>query len=334
MNGVYIIENKVDGKKYIGKTMVGFKVRKYRHIRELRLNTHVNNHLQSAWNCYGENNFEFKLVFISDDEDEVNAKEIELISKYNTTDTNNGYNLRGGGEGGFHSDITKNKISHSSRGKNSNLTFDDVRRIKLAMYCLMDRKEISEKFNASRKVLTQISMGKAFEYVNSELNKDIHNIKQRLIDERNEYILSLFDSGLRIAEICRDTGYSVSIVEKCIYKYRSIVNDNRKKLQDIYDKVHELSSKGYKDYHISKKLNISPNTVCRYLRKENNPYLDLPYKKLNKEIQEYVLEGYFKDNKTFKQIADEVGLSDTTIGVFINNYKYTNTEVTYKTKEL
>ena len=85
---------------------------------------------------------------------------------------------------------------------------------------------------------------------------------------------------------------------------------------------------------LSNKLNISPNTVCRYLRKENNPYLDLPYKKLNKEIQEYVLEGYFKDNKTFKQIADEVGLSDTTIGAFINNYKYTNTEVNYKIKDL
>ena len=51
-------------KKYIGKTMVGFKVRKYRHIRELRLNTHVNNHLQNAWNKYGEENFDFSIVLL------------------------------------------------------------------------------------------------------------------------------------------------------------------------------------------------------------------------------------------------------------------------------
>ena len=334
MNGVYVIENKIDGKKYIGKTMSGFKTRKYRHIRYLRLNQHCNIHLQNAWNYYGEDNFTFKMIYKSDDVDEVNNKEIYFISLYNTTNPDNGYNFRSGGEGGLHSEYTKDKIKISCRGKNSRLNIDDVRRIKLAMYCLMDRKEISKQFNISEKVLTQISNGKNFSYVNTELNDYIHNIKQRFIDERNEYILSLFDDGLSITEIHKNTGYSRSIIEKCIYKYRNIVNDNKKKYQDIYNEVFKLHDKGYNNYQISKKLNISPSSVSRYLKKENNPYLDLPYKKLTKEIQDYILHNYFENNKTFKQISDELNISDTTVGTFINRYKYTNTEVTYKTKEL
>jgi len=334
MNGVYVIENKIDGKKYIGKTMLGFEIRKYRHIRCLRLNQHYNTHLQNAWNYYGEDNFIFKMIYESDDVNDVNNKKIYFISLYETTNPDKGYNLRSGGEGGLHSDYTKDKIKVSCRGKNSSLSIDDVRRIKLSIYCLMDRKEISNQFNVSEKVITQISMGKNFPYVNKELNDYIHNIKQKVIDERNEYILSLFDNGLTITEIHKSTGYSRSIVEKCVYKYRNTVDDNKKKYQDIYNKVFELHNSGYNNYQISKKLNISPNTVSRYLKNENNPYLDLPYKKLTKEVQGYILQNYFERNKTFKQISNELNISDTTIGAFINNYKYTNTEVTYKIKEL
>ena len=61
--GIYKIENLVNGKVYIGKT-VDFKERKKEHKLDLRLNRHYNNYLQNAWNKYGRENFKFEMVFL------------------------------------------------------------------------------------------------------------------------------------------------------------------------------------------------------------------------------------------------------------------------------
>ncbi len=59
--GIYCIVNKLDGKSYVGSS-VQIPIRTYNHRRYLRLGEHNNNYLQSAWNKYGEENFEFKIV--------------------------------------------------------------------------------------------------------------------------------------------------------------------------------------------------------------------------------------------------------------------------------
>lgn len=57
-SGIYKIVNLVNQKYYVGSTE-NFDNRKQRHFRYLRAGTHINDHLQSAWNKYGESNFEF-----------------------------------------------------------------------------------------------------------------------------------------------------------------------------------------------------------------------------------------------------------------------------------
>ena len=60
ISGIYSITNKVNHKSYWGSSN-NIMCRWYRHKSSLRKNKHENQHLQNAWNKYGENNFEFKI---------------------------------------------------------------------------------------------------------------------------------------------------------------------------------------------------------------------------------------------------------------------------------
>ena len=59
--GVYQIRNKKNNKVYIGSSCI-LSRRLNNHFKRLRKNTHVNKHLQNAWNKYGEHSFTFEIV--------------------------------------------------------------------------------------------------------------------------------------------------------------------------------------------------------------------------------------------------------------------------------
>lgn len=95
--GIYCIENLVNGKKYIGLSRNIFQ-RFNRHKNSLNGGYHTNEHLQSAWNKYGENNFSFSIIEVCN-EDELKNKEIYYIKEYNTQNRKYGYNKTSGGDG-------------------------------------------------------------------------------------------------------------------------------------------------------------------------------------------------------------------------------------------
>lgn len=131
VSGIYCFENKVNGKKYIGKS-INLKKRILDHINSLRRNKDDCTYLQNAWNKHGEESF---FVYIVDECDSGILLEYEkyYISEFKTKRPN-GYNLTDGGDGshGFkHSEETKTKISgirreyyknnpHPAFGKNVN----------------------------------------------------------------------------------------------------------------------------------------------------------------------------------------------------------------------
>lgn len=78
--GVYILTNLINGKRYIGSSKnIGQRLWKHRSL--LRHNKHENQHLQNAWNKYGENNFIYGIVEICKPEQQF-IKEQYYIDNY------------------------------------------------------------------------------------------------------------------------------------------------------------------------------------------------------------------------------------------------------------
>jgi group I intron endonuclease len=115
-SGIYAIKNRTNNKMYIGQS-VNVRKRKSYHLWLLRTNNHFNPKLQSAFNKYGEENFEF-VILEKCNKDELDDKEIKYINRYNTI--NDGYNICEGGEGSLGrtlSEETKQKISNANTGR-------------------------------------------------------------------------------------------------------------------------------------------------------------------------------------------------------------------------
>lgn len=95
MTGIYMITNVVNEKHYVGQAK-NIEYRWMRHRSALKCGTHHNRHLQSAYNAYGSENFEYTILEECQecDLDEREQYYIKLYDSYN-----NGYNLDIGGGG-------------------------------------------------------------------------------------------------------------------------------------------------------------------------------------------------------------------------------------------
>lgn len=126
---IYKITNKINNKIYIGqvynKTIYDrFK----RHIKSACQNS--KSYIDRAINKYGSENFICELIDTANNLEELDKKEIYWIKYYNSTDTNIGYNLTLGGDGGNtylckskeEMNIIKSKISAANYGKNNGMS--------------------------------------------------------------------------------------------------------------------------------------------------------------------------------------------------------------------
>ena len=107
MAGIYILENTINGKSYVGQTVNTFDHRFKEHRwGDISI-------ISSAIKKYGWDNFKRYQYYIP--ENLLNYFEIEMIKKINSL-VPNGYNLEKGGRGGRPSKESKIKMSLSHRG--------------------------------------------------------------------------------------------------------------------------------------------------------------------------------------------------------------------------
>ena len=110
--GLYCITNKINGKKYFGQS-TNIEERKKHYFN---YNRFPNNHIKNAFNKYGKENFEFKIIKVC--KEKYLDRFEKLYIRINDTQTpKKGYNKEtGGGLNKHHSEETKKKISESKKG--------------------------------------------------------------------------------------------------------------------------------------------------------------------------------------------------------------------------
>jgi group I intron endonuclease len=115
--GIYKIYNKINNKVYIGSA-TDIKKRWRDHKWYLRHNKHHNLHLQSSWNKYGAEAFEFSILLECEVKNLL-IEELKFILLHNSFNNNHGYNVNDP-EHKFlnrkHSEETKRKLSLQKLG--------------------------------------------------------------------------------------------------------------------------------------------------------------------------------------------------------------------------
>lgn len=151
---IYKIVNTTNQHQYIGST-INFDRRKKRHIRALNTKKHHSRHLQNAWDFYGSDKFEFHLLEIVEDVNElINCETFYVQSlnpEYNTMrDIKSHIGVKRSVEtrrkmslaqiGKKHSDETKRKLREINIGKKHS---DDTIQKRISSM------KSSEKFNSA-----------------------------------------------------------------------------------------------------------------------------------------------------------------------------------------
>lgn len=147
MVGIYLIENTLNNKKYIGSSN-NIDGRIYRHKRMLINNSHFNKHLQSSWNKHGEKNFVFSVLERGISEDELLNRESFWFDYYDIFEDEKGYNI----------------LSIAKRHKGRRLKLTDEH-----------RKNISKGLNGFYENNSSSKKGKKYPDINVELSQETRN---------------------------------------------------------------------------------------------------------------------------------------------------------------
>lgn len=113
--GIYMIQNKVNNKMYIGQA-VDIERRWNDHIWNLNNKRNENRHFINAWYKYGEENFKFTIL-LECKESDLNMYEEYYIFELMTYDPRVGYNKNYGGDSGRPTEEAKRKMSEAKKGK-------------------------------------------------------------------------------------------------------------------------------------------------------------------------------------------------------------------------
>ncbi len=96
---VYKIENKVNGKVYIGKTSTSLEQRWKEHVKSSKRQDNQHRPICRAISKYGEDAFEMTLIETVENDAQASEREMYWISEYNSFGTEFGYNATAGGDG-------------------------------------------------------------------------------------------------------------------------------------------------------------------------------------------------------------------------------------------
>lgn len=242
--GIYQIENLINHKKYIGQTSDRFIERFWNHLWKLKQGIHDNKHLQNAFNKFGEDNFEFSVLHILKDSEDIDDLEHHYISLF---DFEQLYNIQYGGQdrtqlgvsmsedtkkkigianhfnmlGKKHSDHTKQLMSEKRNGVTQwgkcLISYEEAKKAKELLMDGFTPKETSDLLNIKYKIINGLYSNNTYKSVVvdgwDEFYKNSRKQKT-LTDEQIQQIRSYNTEEYTISEIQRQTGFSRKTIKK------------------------------------------------------------------------------------------------------------------------
>lgn len=189
-SGIYCIRNKITNDRYIGQSK-NIVERLSSHKTKLKYNKHLYRNgeqtiLQKAWNKYGENNFEFKIVELCN-EKQLNEREKYWINKFrcNRSITGIGYNLNNGGSGTHNgSKNISGTIIINNGVEQIHILPEDLKEYEDYGYVRGLLPENKDKINASRVVLR----GEEHPHYGKQWSKEHREKVEKFYSERKNYV--------------------------------------------------------------------------------------------------------------------------------------------------
>lgn len=229
---VYIIENKINGKKYIGFCKDDDSI-KY-------MGSGVR--LKAAFEKYGKDNFTKEILKYFDTESEARYYEEKIISECNAVDDPNYYNLTKGGYGGFGEEARRKSRSKESIEKRSKkrtgqkLTEKQIRKMserlkgyKWTQKQIEDRREGLKRYweNVDPKEIKErnkkISDSKKGNKVSNTVKEKISKKLSKLTDEEALKVKKMINDKISYRVIAKTFNISVgqitSIKQEKTYKW-------------------------------------------------------------------------------------------------------------------
>ena len=237
MIGIYLIQNTVNNKCYIGQS-INISKRWRRHINDA-FNPNSNSYeylLQRAIRKYGVENFTFQVI-LECEPSQLDENEIGFIKQYNSL-IPNGYNCSIGGQGG------------SSFVKLNEQTLQELR--KDLREGVLTIKEMENKFNISHQMIYDINNGKS--WFDTTITYPIRVLK---VQEQKQ--------TLNFCQDCGEPIYKDSI--RCVSCYhKSLRTVERPEPLELIDMVAEL---GFAE--TGRRFNVSDNTIRKWCVAYNLP---------------------------------------------------------------
>ena len=227
MTGIYAIHNKINNKYYIGQT-IDINQRWMQHRSRLKTGVHENKHLQSAYNLYGKDAFEYILIEECN-KSELDEKEMYYIEKYNSY--NNGYNSDKGGAGCKGYKHTEEEIIKMRQIQNpkSVLQLDmELNVVNEWMSCSHAGKTLGFAIRGIKACCNRINRQKTIggyywvykeEYENGTVDWDYYlniNLYGKRKISRYDLNGNLIEKYESVAEAARQTGFSRTSIDTCL----------------------------------------------------------------------------------------------------------------------
>lgn len=194
---IYKITNLINNKIYIGQT-INFKIRMNQH-KNAHKYKNCSSPIDRAIGKYGHTNFSYEIIEYAKSLEDLNELEVKYIKIYNSLIGNDGYNLKSGGNGGKHHEVTKRKIGaaqlgelNHAYGKSGALSATSKRVIDVDTGIIYDNATICaetlklgvSKVCAVCRGVRGSTGGKVFRYVDNLDNPIIPNNAVQNIDKR------------------------------------------------------------------------------------------------------------------------------------------------------